>query len=126
MVFIGWRMYVGAPEGVGRGIAIAAMLFGLWHVMRPWAIAWMLVRRRRKSGGASKSMRVTVDPGLGITVGEGGRETRFGWDQVTKAGRGSDYLWFELARGVRGTIPVRAIPDEAALVEVFRSRSKWV
>lgn len=126
MVFIGWRMYAGAHEGVGRGIAIAAILFGLWHVARPWVLAWMLVRRRRRSGAAGRAMRVTVDPGLGITVGDGGgRETRFGWDQVTRAGRGSDYVWFELARGVRGTIPSRAIPDEAALVEVFRSRSKW-
>lgn len=125
IVLLGARMHAHAADASGRAIALAAIAFGIWQIVRPWVIAWALVRRRRKSGVASRSMRVCVDPGFGITVGDGEKEGRFGWDRVIAAGKGAGYVWFELATGSRGTIPSRAIPNEAALVEVLRSRSKW-
>lgn len=108
----------------GRGIGVAAIVLGVWHVVKPFVLASAMVRKRRAIGAADAKMRVRVD-GSGIRVSDGKRETQLAWDAITAAGRGRDYVWFEIRRSARGTIPLRAIADEAALVELFRTHEKW-
>ncbi len=122
-VFIGLEMTRG-PAGMGRGVGVAAIVLGIWHVLRPFVLVRALVRRRRASGATSAQMRVAIED-AGIRVSDGNKETRFPWDAITAAGRGKDYVWFEIRRSVRGTIPLRVVKDEARLIEWFQSRGKW-
>jgi hypothetical protein len=101
-----------------------AILFGLWHIAKPFLVAEAWVRRRRMRGAASATIRVRID-GEGIRVSDGAKETRYGWNRVRAAGRGRDYVWFEVAGGARATIPLRAVPDEPALVAVLRRHTRW-
>ncbi|MDQ3035105.1 MAG: hypothetical protein M3Y87_22050 [Myxococcota bacterium] len=122
-IVVGLQMLRG-DDPMGRGIGIAAILLGVWHLVRPFVLVRAMVRRRRASGAADARMRVSVD-GSGIAVSDGKKETRLGWDAITGAGRGRDYFWFEIRKSARGTIPLRAVGDEAALTELFQSRGKW-
>jgi hypothetical protein len=122
-ILIGLEMMRG-PEAMGRGIGVAAIVLGVWHLLRPFVLVRSLVRRRRASGASGARMRVTVED-AGIRVSDGSKETRFPWDSITAAGRGRDYVWFEIRRSARGTIPLRVVKDEAKLIESFRSRGKW-
>ena len=122
-VAIGLSMLRG-EELFARGIGVAAIVLGVWHVVKPFVLASAMVRQRRASGASDARMRVRVDDG-GITVSDGKKATRLAWDTITGAGRGRDYVWFEIRRSARGTIPLRAVRDEAALIELFRARQKW-
>lgn len=122
-ILIGFEMTRG-PEVMGRGIGVAAIVLGVWHLVRPFVLVRALVRRRRASGASSARMRVAVEE-TGIRVSDGSKETRFSWDAITAAGRGRNYVWFEIRRSTRGTIPLRVLNDEATLIESFRSRGKW-
>ncbi len=124
VVIVGIQLARTATITSSRVVAAVAIAFGAWHIVRPLAIVWMLVRRRRASGASDATMQVTIDA-LGVAVSDGKNETKLRWDAVTAAGRGHDYVWFEIRGSSRATIPLRAVSDEAALTEAFRSRSKW-
>lgn len=124
IAIFGIQLFRSAHDTGGRFIAGVAIVLGLWHMVRPLAIVAMMLHQRRKTGAAQAPMRLTVDE-LGIEVSDGKKETRLRWADVTGAGRGSEYVWFEIRGASRGTIPLRAVPDESALVEAFRSRGKW-
>lgn len=126
MVFLGLgiRMATGAPEATGRAIGIAAVVLGIWHLVRPFVMVRAVLRHRRESGAAARRMRVRVGSS-GVAISDGQKETEVGWDSITAAGRGKDYVWFEVRGSARGTIPLRAVGDEAALIEAFRERGKW-
>lgn len=121
---MGIQMAAGAPEATGRVIGVAAVALGLWHLARPFVMVRAILRHRRESGAAARRMRVAVGD-AGITVDDGRTETALGWDSITAAGRGKDYVWFEVRGSARGTIPLRAVGDEGALVEAFRTHGKW-
>lgn len=123
-VGLGIQMAQGAPEAVGRAIGVAAIVLGMWHLARPFLMVRAVLRQRRDSGAASRRMRVRVADG-GVAISDGQKETELGWDAITAAGRGKGYVWFEVRGSARGTIPLRAVGDEAALVEAFRAHGKW-
>lgn len=122
-VAVGVQMVRG-DELFARGIGVAAILLGVWHVLRPFVLVRAMVGQRRKTGAAESTIRLDVGEN-GIVVSDGAKETRLGWDAITGAGRGRDYVWFEIRKAARGTIPLRAVDDEQALIETFRSRGKW-
>ena len=126
IVFIGLGIHMaqGAPEMVGRAIGTAAIVLGMWHLARPFLMVRAILRQRRESGAAARRMRVRVGE-AGISVSDGQKESELAWDTITAAGRGNGYVWFEVRGSARGTIPLRAVGDEAALIEAFRTRGKW-
>jgi hypothetical protein len=113
-----------ATDGGGRSAGALLVALGLWQLARAFVLARALVGKRRATGAASRTMRVHLDD-AGIAVSDGKKETRVPWDGVTGAGRGGDYVWFEVRGSARGTIPLRAIADPAALESIFRDRGKW-
>ena len=101
------------------------VVFGLYYALKPLLAARMLTRRRRASGRADREIEVTLDH-RGVVIGHGEVSTRLGWDEVVAAGRGPSYVWYELRGGQRATIPLRAVEDPDALVEILRARTEWV
>jgi hypothetical protein len=124
IAIFGINLIRGASDRVGVAIGVVAILLGVWHVARPFVIVRAAVRHRRKTGAAERTMRVRVGE-EGIAISDGVKETRLPWDQVTGAGRASEYVWFEVRRSARATIPLGAIGDVAALEQAFRARGKW-
>jgi hypothetical protein len=107
-----------------RAIGVLMVGFGLWQVLRPLLLVALRIRERRARGAATTTIRIRIDD-RGIAVSDGTRESVYGWERVTGAGRGQDYVWFEVGGAARGTIPLRVVEDEAALVAIFRRRGKW-
>lgn len=125
ILVFGFQIARDAHDTFGRAIGVLAMALGLWHVVRPFVLVRAHVKKRRESGAAQATMRVRVDES-GVRVGDGNKETRLGWDAITAAGKSADYVWFEIRRSARGTIPLRAVGErEAELIEAFRARGKW-
>lgn len=104
------------------GVCVA---FGLYYALKPFLAAWMLTKQRRQSGVADQEIGVTFGPdGIGITQGE--THTELGWEDVSAAGRGTDYVWYELKRGARATVPRSVIDDPEALEALLREHTEWV
>ncbi|MFK7987971.1 MAG: hypothetical protein AB8I08_18270 [Sandaracinaceae bacterium] len=104
------------------GVCVA---FGLYYALKPFLAAWMLTKQRKQSGVADQEIGVTFTP-EGVEIDQGGARTELGWDDVRAAGSGARYVWYELNRGARATIPMSAIDDPAALEALLREHTEWV
>ena len=124
IALFGARALGAAHDGEGRLVGMLAVAFGVWQVARPWLLVSSMLRRRRQLGSAEQPLVVTLDD-AGIAVFDGTRDTRLPWKAVTAAGRGRDYVWFEVRGATRATIPLRAVKDEAGLVDALRTRTAW-
>jgi hypothetical protein len=97
-------------------IAWIALAWGLFLLLRPVLFAAFLYLTR----GAAKPFVVTVDArGVNIAGPKGAR--LLPWKDVTAFGLGSDYLWYEIRRGPRATIPFRVMTDRDGLEALFRA-----
>lgn len=96
-------------------IAWVALLWGAFLTLRPIGFAaWLLLKSR-----GSKPFVVTVDArGVNIAGQKGARLVP--WTDVTAFGIGADYLWYEVRRASRATIPFRVMEDRAGLEAIFR------
>lgn len=99
--------------------------FGLYYALKPFLAAWMLAKQRQKSGVADQEIGVTFGPD-GVEIDQGNTRTELGWEDIAAAGSGVRYLWYELKRGARATIPMSAIDDPAALEALLREHTEWV
>ncbi|AKF04618.1 hypothetical protein [Sandaracinus amylolyticus] len=124
LIGLGIQTSQGATELTARGIGMAAIVLGMWQLLRPFLLVRALLRARRDKGAASQRMRVRIDES-GVGVSDGAKETQLDWGAITAAGRGKGYVWFEVRGSARGTIPTRVIDDDAALVEVFTRHGTW-
>lgn len=97
-------------------VAWIALAWGAFLTLRPIAFAaWLFFVRRE-----TKPFVVTVD-GRGIDIaGEKGARL-LPWADITAFGLGTDYLWYEIRRGPRATIPFRVMDDRAELEALFRA-----
>lgn len=100
-------------------------VFGLYYALKPFLAAWMLTKQRRQSGVADQEIGVTFGP-EGVEIDQGNTRTELGWEDVRAAGSGSRYVWYELKRGARATVPMSAIEDPAALEALLREHTEWV
>jgi hypothetical protein len=102
----------------GAPVAWLALAWGAFLVLRPIAFAaWLRFGR-----AAPPSVDVSVDArGVEIRAAKGAR--LLPWSDITAWGLGSDYLWYEIRRGPRATIPFRVMDDRRELEAVFRACS---
>lgn len=100
-------------------IAWLALAWGAFLTLRPVAFAaWLLIARRQV-----KPFVVTLDArGVNIAGDKGAR--LIPWSDVSASGLGSDYLWYEIRRGPRATIPFRVMEDRAGIEALFREHVK--
>jgi hypothetical protein len=97
-------------------IAWIALAWGLFLLLRPVLFAAFLWITR----GASPPFVVTVDErGVNVAGSKGAR--LLPWKDVTAFGIGVDYLWYEIRRGPRATIPFRVMTDREGLEALFRA-----
>ncbi len=96
-------------------MAWIALAWGSFLVLRPIAFAaWLWLGR-----AAPPSFVVTVDErGVSIAGEKGARLVP--WSDVSAWGLGADYLWYEIRRGPRATIPFRVMTDRPGLEAAFR------
>jgi len=98
-------------------IAWVALAWGGFLVLRPFAFAGLLLMGRRRA----KSFTVTVEQrGVDIVGTKGARLVP--WSEITAWGLGSDYLWYEIRRSSRATIPFRVMQDRQGVEALFRDR----
>ena len=116
---IGAMMLRDAHQTSGRAIGAIAVVYGVYHTIRPFLLSMLVVRRRRKLG--LRRYRVTLDE-TGIEIGDGKGASRIPWKDVSASGLGASYLWYEVRKSARATIPFRAMEDRAAIEATFR---KW-
>lgn len=99
----------------GAPVAWLALVWGAFLTLRPILFAASLFFTRRQS----KPFVVTVDArGVNIAGDKGAR--LIPWPEITASGLGTDYLWYEVRRGSRATIPFRVMTDRAELEALFR------
>lgn len=135
----GWRSLrvLGGPALVALGVTmvrsdavfqrvmgVVAILFGLYYAAKPLLAARMLTAERRRSGRADLELEVTFH-GRGVCIDDGKVRTELPWQEITAAGMGKGYVWYEISGGSRATIPLRVVEDLDALVEVLRERTAW-
>ena len=123
IVALGWSMTSG-PTALTRGMGWVAIAFGVYYALKPLLGCWMMVRRRRASGRSELSLEVQIGS-RGVRIDDGKVRTQLGWDQVSSAGRGRDYFWYELRGGARATIPLGAVDDAAELEATLREHTRW-
>lgn len=101
-------------------IAWIALAWGTFLTVRPLAYAaWLFFAR-----GAPKTFVVTVDE-RGVNIAGEKGAALIAWKDVTASGLGADYLWYEVRRASRATIPFRVMHDRAALEALFRARGSF-
>lgn len=123
MVF-GVSMILRAPDLFSRAMGAAAVLLGLWYATKPLLARRLLTRQRRESGRADAEITVTLEES-GLAIEHGGVRTELEWSDVTGAGRGPAYVWYEIGRGARATIPLRVVDDVDALEALLRRKTTW-
>lgn len=124
LAMLGVGMIARAPDLFERGMGVVALLFGLYLVFKPLLLANALVRRRQQSGMADRELEVSLRK-EGVRIDDGKVRTNLPWDEVRAAGRGPDYVWYEMKGGSRATIPLRAVEDVEALEALLRDRTEW-
>ncbi|HJL15484.1 MAG TPA: hypothetical protein RMH99_07515 [Sandaracinaceae bacterium LLY-WYZ-13_1] len=115
---------VRSPELFTRVMGGVAILFGVYYAAKPWLMARALTRRRRASGRADVALELTLGP-RGIRIDDGHVRTDLPWDEITAAGEGRGYVWYEIGGGSRATIPLRVVDDPDALRAWLRERTEW-
>lgn len=135
----GWRSLriLGGPAFVGLGVVllqseavfqrvmgVVAVLFGLYYAAKPWLAARALTAQRRRSGRADVELEVTFHP-RGVRIDDGKVRTELPWREVTAAGLGRGYVWYEVSGSSRATVPLRVVDDLEALVAMLREHTAW-
>ncbi len=116
---VGAMMVRDAHDTSGRIAGAIAVVYGAYHALRPFLLSTLVVRRRRKLGVGR--YRLTVDDG-GIRISDGKGSTQVSWTDVSASGVGDGYLWYEVRKSARATIPFRAMTDREGVEATFR---KW-
>ncbi|HBQ16145.1 MAG TPA: hypothetical protein DEF51_35105 [Myxococcales bacterium] len=124
IALLGVGMLARAPRLFERGMGVVALFFGLYLLFKPLLLANALVRRRQRTGMAERELEVTLRA-EGIRIDDGKIRTNLPWDEVRAAGRGPDYVWYEMKGGSRATIPLRAVDDLEALEALLRDKTSW-
>jgi hypothetical protein len=105
-----------AHDTSGRAAGAVALVYGVFHALRPFLLSALVLRKRRKLG--RKTYRLTLDAkGIGISDGKG--TSVIAWADVSASGLGRDYLWYEVRKSARATIPFRAMGDRRAVEALF-------
>lgn len=99
-------------------MAWMAVGWGAFLLLRPLFVAATLYFGRRDA----RPFEVTVD-GTGVTIAGTRGSRHVPWTEITGWGLGRDYLWYEIRRASRATIPFRVIDDREGLEALFRDRS---
>ncbi len=107
-----------------RAMGIAAILLGAWYALKPFLAARMIRNARHKSGRSDLAIELRLSD-RGVRIDDGHKRTDLAWEDVTAAGRGPDYVWYEIGRGARATIPLRAVDDLDALEALLREKTAW-
>lgn len=124
LMLFGASMIVRAPDLFSRAMGVCAVLLGLWYATKPLLARRLLTRHRRESGRADAEIGLTLSDD-GVAIDHAGVRTELDWSDVTAAGRGPDYVWYEIGRGARATIPLRAVDDVDALESLLRRHTAW-
>lgn len=114
-------VWLATHAGTGRLLGLLAIAYGAFVLLRPFLMARMLVAEHRRRPDA---VVVQLD-GDGLALTRGGRSVRFAWREVTAAGRRADYVWYEVRGRQRAPIPLRLVPDVAALEAFLRAHTRW-
>jgi hypothetical protein len=135
----GWRSLriLGGPAFVALGVmmvrsdavfqrvmGVVAILFGVYYALKPLLAARALTAQRRRSGRADVELEVTLH-GRGVRIDDGKVRTELPWHEVTAAGMGRGYVWYEVRGGSRATIPLRVVDELDPLVEMLRRHTEW-
>lgn len=96
--------------------------YGLFLIARPFLLLTQLLRERKKQGPVTLALRVDE---TGITIRRGAKTIELAWSRITAAGRRDDYVWYEIGRSQRATIPLRVVEDREALEALFRAHVPW-
>jgi hypothetical protein len=113
----GAMMLRDAHEPSGRAAGAVALVYGVYHALRPFLLVMLVMRRRRKLG--QRKYRLTIDEG-GIAISDGKGSSQIPWKDVSASGLGDGYLWYEVRKSARATIPFRAMADRRELESMFR------
>ncbi len=102
----------------GTPMAWIALAWGAFLTLRPILFAaWLFFTR-----GTPKPFVVTIDArGVEIRGDKGAR--LIAWKDITASGQGTDYLWYEVRRASRATIPFRVMTDRAGLEALFEEHA---
>lgn len=105
-----------------RLVALLALAYGFFRILRPSILLRRVLQERRKGG--DERVKLTLDD-EGITLERGGRSARFPWSDVTAAGEreAEGYFFYELRGKHRAPIPHRVVEDRDALRACFEAHA---
>lgn len=140
----GWRVIrvAAAPALVAMGVSMLrieratnaalytalgwlTIAYGIYYAIKPFLRAHVLVRERQKQNAAARELTLSLDESA-MEIDDGRMSVRLTWNEVSAAGRGRDYIWYELRSGQRATIPLRAVQDEEQLVALLSAKAEWM
>lgn len=128
---LGGPMFVGlgvlmlrGEDTFGRVMGVLAILLGVWYAVKPWLGARVMTKQRRESGRADVELAVTFGA-RGVKIDDGKVQTELSWEDITGAGLGRGYVWYEIRGGSRATVPLRVVDDLDALRETLREHTRW-
>lgn len=122
VLVVGAIMLRDAHDVGGRAAGSVAVVYGVFHALRPFFLSALVMRRRRKLG--RRKYRVTLDD-AGIGISDGKQSSQVPWADVTASGPGDGYVWYELRKSARAILPFRAMPDREAIIETFRKKGRY-